>query len=63
MTTMISEFADDPVPTASLFIFNLSLTSDLTLLDSLEGAQLARLAGGEQSSGKGLALVSITQNS
>ncbi|XP_051919634.1 lymphatic vessel endothelial hyaluronic acid receptor 1a isoform X1 [Hippocampus zosterae] len=53
MTTMISKLDDAPIPTASLFIFNLSLTSDLTLLDSLDGAQLARLAGDEQSSGKG----------
>ncbi|XP_077374550.1 lymphatic vessel endothelial hyaluronic acid receptor 1a [Festucalex cinctus] len=45
--------SDSLSPTPALFIFNLSLTSDLTVLESLDGAQLARLSGNEQSSGKG----------
>ncbi|XP_061606511.1 lymphatic vessel endothelial hyaluronic acid receptor 1a [Phyllopteryx taeniolatus] len=49
--------SDSLSPTPALFIFNLSLSSELSLLDSLQGAQLARLSGGEQSSGRGKVIV------
>ncbi|XP_049573705.1 lymphatic vessel endothelial hyaluronic acid receptor 1a isoform X2 [Syngnathus scovelli] len=50
-----SEYTDqDPInATPSVFNIDLSLTSDLSVLESLDVSQLARLASNEQSSGKG----------
>ncbi|KAM9825746.1 lymphatic vessel endothelial hyaluronic acid receptor 1a [Syngnathus typhle] len=49
-----SEYTEqDPIsPTPSLLIVNLSLTPDLSVLESLDVSQFARLASNEQSSGK-----------
>nr|XP_057945049.1 lymphatic vessel endothelial hyaluronic acid receptor 1a isoform X2 [Doryrhamphus excisus] len=49
----ILESAKNPTLPPFLNIFNFSLPSDLSLLDSLDGVELARVVGGEQSSGKG----------
>ncbi|XP_061526939.1 lymphatic vessel endothelial hyaluronic acid receptor 1a [Phycodurus eques] len=54
-TTPVS--SDSLSPTPALFVLDLSSTSDLSLLDSLERAQLARLSGGDQSSGRGKAIL------
>ncbi|XP_077448619.1 lymphatic vessel endothelial hyaluronic acid receptor 1a [Stigmatopora argus] len=45
--------SETPTSTPSLVIVDLSLTSDLTLLDNLEGVKFARQAGDEPSSGRG----------
>ncbi|XP_054626865.1 lymphatic vessel endothelial hyaluronic acid receptor 1a isoform X2 [Dunckerocampus dactyliophorus] len=53
MTTRIFESSKNPTLPPFLNIFNFSLPSDLSLLDSLDGVELARVVGGEQSSGRG----------
>ncbi|XP_061669728.1 lymphatic vessel endothelial hyaluronic acid receptor 1a [Syngnathoides biaculeatus] len=52
-TTLAPKSSDSPSPTPALVVFDLSLPSDLSLLDNLEVAELARLSGEDQSSGRG----------
>ncbi|XP_061819978.1 lymphatic vessel endothelial hyaluronic acid receptor 1a [Nerophis lumbriciformis] len=53
MMTLISESLQNPTLAPLLNTVNLSLSSDLSLLDSLDGAELARVVGDEQSYGRG----------